>query len=103
MQIKQARELIHKEFISDNGLDVLFRMSADVEAERIAKFIKALKCLEQHYQHKDVIEKELIYQLFSMHQTLQASMGHWKVSNPEGLNKRTCFQIFDSIKSIFTS
>ncbi|WP_103070103.1 hypothetical protein [Aquimarina sediminis] len=103
MTIEEAKKHIHQEFVSDDGLDVLFRMSFDVEEERITEFLKALKRLEEHYTNESVIEKKLVYQLFSMHQTLKASMGHWKVSHPEGLDRKTCWKIFDGIKSIFSS
>ena len=102
MNIKEARELINKECIADDGLDALFRMSADVAPEQILNFITALKYLEQHYQNKPLIEKDLVYQLFNLHQTLQGSMGHWKVSRPEGLDAKTCFEIFTSIRNVFT-
>lgn len=102
MTITEAKKLIHKEYTSDTGLDLLFRMSADVEKERISEFIAALKCIEEYYATKSTIEKKLVYQLFSMNQTLRASMGHWKVSRPEGLDQDTCFQIFDGIRSIFS-
>ena len=94
MDITRAKKLIHKEFNAKNGLDVLFRMSADVEEERITEFLKALNCIKEYYTDKKTIEKKLVYQLFSMHQTLQASMGHWKASRPEGLDTDTCFKIF---------
>ncbi|MFD2562871.1 hypothetical protein [Aquimarina rubra] len=102
MDITQAKKLIHKEFNAQNGLDVLFRMSADIEEERITEFLEALKCIEEYYADKKTIEKKLVYQLFSMHQTLKASMGHWKVSRPEGLDKDTCWKIFDGIRSVFS-
>jgi len=102
MTIVEAKALIHKEYSSDNGLDTLFRMSADVEEERIAEFITALACTEQYYANKKTIEKKLVYQLFSMHQTLRASSGHWKVSRPKGLDTDTCFKIYDGIRSIFS-
>ncbi len=103
MTVTEAKNLIHHEYESDDGLDLLFRMSADVEEQRITAFLKALKCLEEHYTDKSVMEKKLVYQLFSMHQTLKASKWHWKVSHPKGLDNNTCFKIFDGIRSVFSS
>ncbi|WP_299435648.1 hypothetical protein [uncultured Aquimarina sp.] len=102
MNITEAKKLVHKEYTSDTGLDLLFRMSADVEEERITAFLDALKCIEQYYADKKTIEKKLVYQLFSINQTLRASMGHWKVSRPKGLDQDTCLKIFDGIRSIFS-
>ena len=102
MGIEEAKNLIHHEYESDEGLDLLFRMSADIEEERITAFLKALKCLEEHYKNKSLIERELVYQLYTMGNTLKASMGHWKVSRPEGLDQDTCFKIFDGIRHIFS-
>ncbi|MDH7447632.1 hypothetical protein [Aquimarina sp. 2201CG14-23] len=102
MTIEEAKNLIHYEYESDDGLDLLFRMSADVEEERIRNFLEALKSIEQYYADKKTIEKKLVYQLFSMNQTLRASMGHWKASRPEGLDTDTCFKIFDGIRNVFS-
>ncbi len=101
MNITEAKTLIENEFTSDNGLDVLFRLSADIENERISIFIEALQTIEAHYQNEPYIERDLVYKLFSFHQTLQASAGHWKVSRPEGLDSKTCFKIFATIRAIF--
>jgi len=102
MNIEEAKKLIHSEYNSQNGLDTLFRMSADVEEKRIVKFLEALKCLEVYYEDKKTISKELVYQLFSMHNTLRASMGHWKVERPKGLDQDTCWKIFEGIRNVFT-
>ncbi len=101
MNITEPKTLIDSEFSADNGLDVLFRLSADVEQERIARFIEALQTIEAHYQNEPYIERDLVYKLFSFHQTLQASARHWKVSRPEGLDSKTCFKIFTAIRDIF--
>lgn len=100
MTKEEAKNLINQEYESDNGLDLLFRMSADIEPERIAIFLTALKCLEQHYADQEYIERKLAGSLFRMHQTLQASQSHWKVSRPEGLDKETCWEIFTTIRHI---
>ncbi|GAA0718276.1 hypothetical protein GCM10009430_16190 [Aquimarina litoralis] len=102
MTPEEAKKLIHKEYNSQNGLDTLFRMSADVEEKRIEKFIEALQAIEHYYSDKKTISKELVYQLFSMYNTLRASMGHWKVEHPKGLDKDTCWKIFDGIRNVFT-
>ncbi|WP_417786505.1 hypothetical protein [Tenacibaculum sp.] len=57
MIIQEAKKLIHKEYESDDGLDALFRMSADIKEEQVALFLQALQCLEEHYASKHVIEK----------------------------------------------
>ncbi len=102
MTLEEAKKLIHKEYNSQNGLDTLFRMSADIEEERITKFIEALHCLEKYYADKNTISKELAYQLFSMNGTLKASMSHWKVERPKGLDYDTCWKIIDGIRSVFS-
>jgi len=101
MKIKEALALIKKEFESDDGLDVLFRMSSDISVERLDIFIDALKVIENHYQGKEFMEKELVYKLISLQQTLWASSGHWKVSHPAGLTPKKVFQINNAILDIF--
>jgi|GEM_PF-2826720 len=100
MTTEEAKNLVYEEYESDHGLDLLFRMSADIEPERIAHFIKALKCLEQHYADQESIERRLAGNLFSMFQTLQGSQRHWKVSRPKGLDRDTCWEIFTTIRHI---
>ena len=100
MTKEEAINLIYEEYESDNGLDLMFRMSADVEPARMANFIAALKCLEQHYAGEEYIERKLAGRLFSMHQTLQGSQSHWKVSRPEGLDRDTCWEVFTTIRHI---
>ncbi|AZJ33495.1 hypothetical protein [Tenacibaculum mesophilum] len=102
MNFQEAKKHIAKEYQSDDGLDTLFRMSADVEEERIARFLQALRCLQEHYTEKPVIEKEVAFQLFSINETLKASMGHWKVNRPKGLDHNTCWKIIESIRCIFS-
>ena len=102
MNVKDATELINEEFSSDTGLDTLFRLSADIDKQRISNFISALKQLAKHYENEVYMEKELVYKLFSFYQTLQASSNHWKVNRPKGLEPETCFEIFSSIRNIFT-
>lgn len=103
MNFQQAKKHINKEYESDNGLDTLFRLSADVEKERITQFLQALQCLEEYYTGKAFIEKKVAFQLFSMNETLKASMGHWKVSRPKGLDHDTCWRIIDGIRQIFSN
>ncbi|MFC5048413.1 hypothetical protein ACFSTE_13745 [Aquimarina hainanensis] len=103
MTVTEAKNLIHHEHESDEGLDVLFRMSADIEEERITIFIQALCCLEEYYADKNTIPKELAYQLFSMNGTLKASMGHWKAERPKGLDHDSCWKILDGIRNVFSS
>jgi len=103
MTVEDARKLIHNEYHNKKGLLILFRMSFDVEEERIKEFLKALSYLEEYYTDKKVIEKELVYQLLSLSDTLKASMGHWKVSRPKGLDKDTCWKIIEGIRNIFSS
>ena len=101
MKIKEALELIKKESESKDGLCLLFRMSADISEERLDVFIEALNVIENHYQGKEFMEKELVYKLTSLQQTLWASSGHWKVSHPEGLTPKKVFQIHNAILDIF--
>ncbi|WP_020532575.1 hypothetical protein [Flexithrix dorotheae] len=103
MNLQEAKKHIDKEHESDNGLDTLFRLSADVEEERIAQFLQALQCLQEHYAGKLAIEKKVAFQLFSINETLKASMGHWKASRPKGLDHDTCWEIINSIRRIFSN
>lgn len=103
MNIETAKELINKEFDSDDGLHLAFRMSSDVEDIRIDNFLEALKSINENYQDKLLIEKELVYKLFNFYSTLQASERHWKVSRPEGLSSKRCFEIYSNISNIFAS
>lgn len=102
MTIEEAKALFDEEYHSDTGLDMLFRLSADVDSDRISKFISALNCIKKHYSGKEYIERDLVYRLVSISNTLQASSGHWKVSRPEGLDPKTCFEIHQAIRNIFT-
>jgi len=101
MKIKEAQALIKKEFESDEGLDILFRMSSDIPEGRLDTFIEALEVIEKHYQGKEFIEKELVYKLTTLQATLNASSGHWKVSHPEGLTPQRVFEINRAILDIF--
>ena len=103
MNIEDAFELINMEFESDDGLDLLFRMSADIEVERLEKFLKALALLQEHYTGRDLMEKDIAYKLFSFYTTLNASAGHWKVSRPEGLTVKTVSAIYIAISGIFST
>ena len=103
MNLKEAKKYIDKEYESDDGLDTLFRLSADLEEERIAQFLQALQCLQEHYATKPVIEKKVAFQLFSINETLKASMGHWKVNRPKGLDRDICCKIIDSIRRVFSN
>lgn len=103
MIVEEAKNIIHKEYHSKNGLLILFRMSFDVEEERIKEFLKALSCLEKHYSDKSVIEIELVYQLLSLKDILKASMRYWKVERPLSLDKDTCWKIINGIQNIFAS
>lgn len=101
MNIDDAMTLINKEAYSDKGLDLLFRMSSDIEKERITAFLTALKCLEEHYENKPLIERKLAKALFSLRTTLQASQKYWKMSHPKGLEPKICFEIHEAIGNVF--
>ncbi len=103
MTVSEAKQLIHKEHDTNKGLLLLFRMSFDVEKDRIERLLEALQVIEGHYADKTLIEINLVYKLLSLSDTLKASMSHWKVSRPEGLDKDTCWNIIDGIKRIFSN
>lgn len=103
MNTQEAFAVIHKEFDSDDGLDLLFRMSADIEVERLEKFLKALALLQEHYTGRALMEKDIAYKLFSFYTTLSASAGHWTVSRPEGLTVKTVSAICIAISGIFST
>lgn len=103
MNMEEAFALIHHEFDSDDGLDLLFRMSADIEVERLENFLGALNLLQEHYTGQDMIEKDVAYKLFSFYTTLSASAGHWKVARPKGLTVKTVSAIYIAISGIFST
>ena len=102
MEIEKALSLIDKEWESDTGLLVLFRMSSDVEVARLDAFIEAVNSIRDYYQGKKWIEKHLVYLLLGFYRTLSASQGHWKVSHPEGLGPEKVYEVLSSILDVFT-
>ena len=103
MNIKQALALINEEYGSDEGLLILFRLSSDVEEQKLESFIQALKIIESHYQDEALIEKDLVYRLLSFYTTLNASARHWKVNRPKGLTAQTVFKLNMAILDIFNT
>ena len=103
MTIETALKLITKEEESNHGLLILFRLSSDVEEEKIQTFIEALKVISQHYENKVMIEKKLVNQLMWFYRTLGASASHWKVSHPKGLTPQVVFEIQTTILDVFTN
>ena len=103
MNIKQALALINEEYVSDEGLLMLFRLSSDVEEQKLERFMQALKIIESHYQDEVLIEKDLVYRLLSFYTTLNASARHWKVNRPKGLTAETVFDINAAILDIFAT
>lgn len=103
MDIKQALDIINQEYDRDDGLLIEFRMSADVDAARLEQFIEAVGVIDKYYEDKTLIEKDLVYRLLSFYTTLNASAGHWKVSRPKGLDKKTVFEINMVILDVFAS
>ena len=103
MNTRQALAVIHEEYDSDEGLLVLFRLSSDIEEERLEIFIRALKSVEDYYQDKTLVEKDLVYKLLSFQTTLNASERHWKVSRPQGLTAQAVYNINMAIYDIFAS
>jgi len=101
MNIEQAKILINEEFNSKNGLNVLFRLSQDIDDKRISFFLEALRSIEKNYRNEIYIERDLVYKLFNFHQTLQASQNHWKNDRPKGLTYEICFEIFTTIGNVF--
>lgn len=99
----EALALINHEHDSDDGLDLLFRMSADIEPARIKRFIAALKIIETHYTGKQMIEKNLVYKLVGFYRTLSSSARHWTATRPEGLTVKTVHNINMAILGIFST
>ena len=103
MNIKQALALIHEEYDSDEGLLILFRLSSDVKGDRLEIFARALKVIEEHYQDKALIEKDLVYRLLSFYTTLNSSARHWKVSRPKGLTTKAVYELNMAILEVFNT
>ena len=103
ISIKQALAIIDKEYDTDDGLLVLFRLSSDVEKERLGIFIEALKVIEGHYQDKALIEKDLVYRLLSFYTTLNASARYWKESRPDGLTSKAVYELNMAILDVFNT
>lgn len=103
MIIKDALALINHEHDSDEGLDLLFRMSADIQPERLEHFIAALKVIETHYTGKVMIEKDLVYKLVGFYRTLSSSARHWTASRPEGLTRKAVHDVNMAILNIFST
>lgn len=103
MNVEKAKQHIQHEYESQDGLDTLFRMSADVAEARIENFLNAIHALESYYANKSMIEKRLVYQLCSINETLKTSIGHWKAEHPKGLDKESCWKIMNGIRKVFSN
>ena len=103
MNIEQALAVIETEYGSDDGLLLLFRMSADTKPEKLDAFLAAIKVVTEHYTGQDMIEKDLAHKIMSFYQTLTASAGHWKVGRPEGLDIRTTSNLIIALTGVFAT
>lgn len=103
MDTREAFELFHHEFEADDGLDCLFRMSADVEPERLERFLEALSVMAEYYEDKAVVEKDVAFKVISFRDTLSASAGHWKVSRPKGMTIQATTALILAFSRIFAS
>lgn len=106
MNIEEAETFIKREFESDDGLLLQFRMSDDIGEETIEEFLEAINTLQEHYRGKEYIERYLVNALNSLQNTLRASASHWVHRDetfwPEGITRETLFRIYRGIDWIFS-
>lgn len=103
LNFEQSLEIINAEYDADDGLFLLFRLSADIEPQRLETFIQALNTIDAYYENKAMIEKRLVYKLLSFYTTLNASARHWKVSRPKSLTRKAVYNVNRAILDIFAS
>ncbi|MEZ5986137.1 MAG: hypothetical protein R3B94_09315 [Hyphomonas sp.] len=101
MTTEDAFALINYEHDADDGLDVKFRMSDDVETVRLERFLEALEVLTAHYDQQTHVERDMAYKIMSLRDTLSASAGHWKVNRPEGLTVQMTTKLIIALSRVF--
>ena len=101
MKTEDAFALFEHEYDADDGLFTKFRMSDDVETERLEHFLKALTVLSEHYEGQTHVEKQMAYRVMSFRDTLSASASHWKVSRPEGLTIQMTTKLIIAFSHVF--
>jgi hypothetical protein len=102
MKTEDAFVLIDHEHEAEDGLLIKFRMSDDVETERMERFLEAIDTLSRHYDQQSHAEKDMVYKIMSFRDTLSASAGHWKVSRPEGLTLQMTTKLLIALSSVFS-
>ena len=102
-EVNQAKELIILEASSKNGLQSLFKSSADIESDRITNFISALQILSQHYKKENSIEKPIAKRLHNYYITLKESEKNWIKRWPKGYEYNTLTSIYTNISNVFIS
>lgn len=103
MTAEEAFALFNHEYDDDDGLLLRFRMSDDVETERLQRFLSALEAMSEHYEGKTHVEKSIAYRVMSFRDTLSASVGHWKVSRPEGMTTNMVTALMIAFGRVFAS
>lgn len=103
MTFADAVTLIHHEHEADDGLLTLFRLSEDVEPERVGAFLGALKCVADYYSGRTEIDKQIAYEVFSFYQVLTASAAHWKASRPDGMAIDVTTALILALNNVFSS
>ena len=101
MKTEDAFALIDHEYEADDGLLIKFRLSDDVETERLERFHEALQTLAEHYDQQTHVESDVVYKIMSLRDTLSASAGHWKVSRPEGLTVQMTTKLIIALSGVF--
>lgn len=99
----EAIILIEKEFRDDNDLHTKFRMSDDVDTERLERFIMALEGMTDYYAKQSHVSKSHAYMIMSFRDTLSASAGHWKVSRPKGLTIQMTTRLIIALSGVFAT
>lgn len=100
-KVNQAKELILKEYLAENGLQHQFKESSNVDENQIDEFISALETLAKHYKNEETIEKPMTSMLHSYYITLKESETHWDKRWPKGYNYNTLTNIYKGISTIF--
>lgn len=103
MTAEDAFAVFNHEYDADDGLLFRFRMSDDVETERLQRFLSALEVMSDHYEGKTHVEKAIAYRVMAFRDTLSASVGHWKVSRPKGMTTNMVTALFIAFSSVFAS
>ncbi len=101
MKTEDAFTVFQHEYDADDGLLMKFRMSDDVETERLERFLEALDTLAVHYEGQTHVEKHMAYRVMSFRDTLSASASHWKVSRPEGMSTQMTTKLIIALSHVF--